>query len=55
MRLHEFTNPTKYLLAEADAADPVKQTKSIETDDSADTANCLLNKKPETKKPSDIL
>jgi hypothetical protein len=55
MRLYEFTDPTKYLLHETDAADLVKQGKNIETADAGDEAARLLRKKSETKKLTDTL
>jgi hypothetical protein len=51
MRLYEFTDPTKYLLPETDAADLVKQSKNIEAVDTTGNANPRSKKRPETKKP----
>ena len=49
MRLYEFTNPTKYLLPEIDAADLLKQSENFLIDDTTDDAKRHLKKKPESK------
>jgi hypothetical protein len=54
MHLYEFADPTKYILPETDPADPVKQSKNINTADKSDV-DLHLRKKPETKKPMDTL
>jgi hypothetical protein len=55
MRLYEFTNPTNYLLAEADAANLLNQSKNIKAADTTKIADRHLRKKPDTKKPTDTL
>ena len=55
MRLHEFTDPTKYLLPPSDAADLLKQSKNIATAASTNIADRQVRKKPETEKSTDTL
>jgi hypothetical protein len=55
MRLYEFTNPTKYLLPEADTADLVEQSKNITTADAGGDAVRRLKKKTVTDKPRKML
>jgi hypothetical protein len=55
MRLYEFTDPTKYLFPETDAADLAKQRNNRKAADNIACANGHLRKKPDTKEPTETL
>jgi hypothetical protein len=55
MRLYEFTNPTKYLLPETNAADLHKPHEKARSDDTTDIANRHLKKKSSSERLSDTL
>jgi hypothetical protein len=55
MRLYEFTDPTKYLPSEPDAADLLKQTKNLGNDDPTDNTNLHLWRRTENKKTTDTI
>jgi hypothetical protein len=55
MRLYEFADPTKYLLAEIDAAELLKLPETVRSDDKPDDSARRSRKKAEAEKLTDTL